>query len=430
MQVLMSNPTTSTLNPEALPFTPLASFESLTRLDSPTLRGHPHEQASPQLTEPFWQQQPEVAHEPAYWYPQLDRYTSFPLYLIPTSGMDTTPVVIGYDSKVSRPVTDGARGPREMVKVYNENAEVGDVALSTVLRFSKRAKNAFPRPQPTAEGKSTAQNASDQAVKNRDGSEKKWSDVVSPKPAQPATMSARPTSTSTAKPSEPSSPKRLDVAVIDAWVQPSVKVIRHIMNWMDQNSRIRNDKPLLLLTPTDYTKISLKALIDVYTGVLAFDLQPFPHPLRHEILSRLSDQSAQRDIVELLYTRLPPHDPIINRMVTSYFEHKEKGNYTEAEMKAIQDYANLEVEDEGQLARHYRRVEARRSQDQKRQAGLSKLREGFAAFAEDVLEALPPPAAQNTQVSGQPRRRRDRRQQQRDGKAKTEAAKASSSKAN
>jgi len=434
------------LNPEAPSFVPSRTVEAPARLDSPTLRGHPHGQALPQLTTPFWQQQPEIAHEQTYYYPLLDKYTSFPLYQIRTSEMDSTPIFIGYGSKFGRPSgsRDGSgnagrvRGPRQMVKIHQSGGtEVGEVSLGVLTRFSKLAKTTFPRPAVKAGVKSDTTTAEGKHIGAAESSiaGKKWYDVVEQEREQtPSTPTKTAPSTSvsstlTQTKSITLEPKHLTVAVNDAWEQPSANVIRHILTWMDQNKSHRNDDPLLPLAPAAYSKVSFKALVDVYTGVLAFDLQPFPHELRHEILTRLSNEPVKRDDVELLYTRLPPSDPIINRMITSFFEHKEKGKYTEDEMQAIHDYANHEVDDDGQLARHYRRVEGRRTHNQKRQDGMTKLRDGFAAFAGEMAEALPESAEYSVKEEGNQRGRRDRRRQQRDGKAKAEEADATTKKA-
>lgn len=456
-RLLMSNQQGSNLNPEAPSFAyqllnpgahsfvPSCTVDTPARLDSPTLRGHPHRQASPQLTTPFWQQQPEIAHERTYYYPQLDIYTTIPLYQVPASNMDSTPVVIGYSSKFSRPSSsrDGSinagrtRGPRQMVKIYLlGGTEVGEVSLGVLTRFSKLAKTTFPRPETKVEKPDTP-------IDDAKGAEeitgsiagKKWADVVEQEKKSPSkipikTVSSNSAASAPARSSTTTTlePRHLTVAVEDAWVQPSANVIKHILTWMDQNKSKRNEDPLLPVTPVAYSRVSFKTLIEVYTGVLAFDLQPFPHELRHEILIRLSAEPVKRESVELLYTRLPPSDPIINRMITSFFEHRDKNKYNEEEMKAIQDYANHEVDDDGQLARHYRRVEGRRAHGQKHQDGMAKLREGFAAFAGDMKEALPEPTELSVKDQGKQRGRRDRRRQQRDGKAKAEEAEAATSK--
>lgn len=448
----MSNREAVTLNPEATSFVPSSTVESPARLDSPTLRGHPHRKASPQLTTPFWQQQPEITHGQTYYYPPLDLYTAFPLYQLPTGEMDSTPVVIGYGSKFGRPSenrdgsgrADRVRCPRQILKIYLlGGAEIGEMSLGVLTRFSKLAKTTFPRPEATIQSKGTTPIGNEQAkgMADRGVSGKTWADVVEQDKRQSLKNATPPTTSKTSSlgsaisaPAQPTSDasevKHLTVAVKDAWEQPSTNVIRYMLNWMDECKSIRNDDPLLPIAPAAYSKLSLKVLVEIYTGVLAFDLQPFPHELRHEILTRLSDQPIKRDDVEMFYTRLPPSDPVINRMITSFFEHNEKGRYTEDEIKAIQDYANLEVDDDGQLARHYRRVEGRRSHNKKREAGITKLRDGFAAFAGDMTEALPEPAQYSVNdQSKQPRGRRDRRRQQRDGKAKGDGAEAATKKA-
>jgi hypothetical protein len=63
-----------------LPWSQLLHSQSLPptfiqQLQQAALLGHPHEQASPQETKPFWQQYPESAYPHARFYPELDLYT-------------------------------------------------------------------------------------------------------------------------------------------------------------------------------------------------------------------------------------------------------------------------------------------------------------------------------------------------------------------
>jgi hypothetical protein len=189
---------------------------------------------------------------------------------------------------------------------------------------------------------------------------------------------------------------------------------------MQQNSRTRNDEPLLPLTPVPLNRISLKVLIDTFTGVLAYDLAPFPRELRHEILTRLTQQPSKVEQIRYLYEHLPIDDPILNRMVTSFFEHSNADHYTQEEIDAIYEYIHEEVDDDGELERHFDRVRRSRIRKQTRNTAMDKLRKGFENFAGPMAEALVAdaeagPAAPKDEGDG--RRRRNRREQQGQGKA-------------
>jgi hypothetical protein len=374
--------------------------------DLSTLLGHPHEQAEPQDTEPFWQQAPEIVYPYARFYPELDLYTEDHIYFfyVTSSTMDTTNIVIGRNSRYSRPTSTAnvkPQRPREFVTVYLEDDFVGEISLGVLVRFSKLAKITYPRPpQSTQESKSTDDEKSEVKVIGTPVGEKSggeaWADMaehsdavkVAPKPDVEEKVTIT-TPSREATPSELPYPKSLAIGVPGAWVQPSLNIVRHILTWMEQNKRSRNNEPLLPLTPAPLPKISLHALVNTYTGVLAFDLTPFPHDLRHEILTRLTQQPTQAEQVQYLYEHLPVKDPILSRMVTSFFEHDDAGHYSAEQRDAILAYVREGADDGGDLEFHFNRVKRNRGKKMKREDAMEKLREGFEGFAGPMREALP-----------------------------------------
>lgn len=420
-------------------------LELLTRL------GHPHGQTSPQATEPFWQQAPEVAHPNAYYYPESDTYTLIPQYHAYLPTMTSGQVVIGFKSQYASPNAKTrdtpVKRPREIVKVYLDDEYVGEISLGVMVRFSKFAKSVFPKP-PQANNEEPQSKVSDgskvinkDAPANGDASSKSksWADMVESEVEQTkesvpveavATASTAPHSTESPAAPELPEPKALNIGVDGAWVQPDISVARHILNWMEQNKRTRNNEPLLPLTPAPFSKITLRALVDTYTGVLAFDLAPFPRDLRHEILGRLTQYPAGAKQMQYLYEHLPVHDPIINRMVTSFFEHSEGGRYTQVQLNAIYAYVNDGAGDEGELAHHFERVRRNRIRKNKRENAMEKLREGFEDFAGPMRDALPDGGEEAAQGGKGHGRRRNRREQQAKGNAKGEASSEAKGKGN
>ena len=404
------------------------------QLQNATLFGHPHEQASPQETEPFWQQYPEVAYPQARFYPELDLYTECPVYRSYSPNMDHDRIVIGSKSRYARPAPEAhgkPRRPRETVNIYLEDEFVGEISLGVLVRFSKLAKATYPRPAPPKNDhetpkdgvKASAEPVKEPAEEASSGS-KEWAEMVEQSDCQSnaklQSMEAKvatdeESSPQSPTPVEPPAPKNLVISVPGAWVQPNLSIARHILTWMQQNRRTRNDEPLLPLTPVPLAKISLKVLIDTFTGVLAYDLAPFPRELRHEILTRLTQQPVNAEQICYLYERLPVDDPILNRMVTSFFEHSEAEHYTQAEIDAIYEYVHEEVDDAGELERHFDRVRRSRARKQTRVNAMEKLREGFENFAGPMAEALMADAEAGPATAkdeGDGRRRRNRREQQ------------------
>jgi hypothetical protein len=417
------------LKPQSLPTLTLKHPES------PTLLGHPHEEASPQETEPFWQQHSEIAYPDARYYPELDLYTDQPVYHIPSGIMDVANVVIGSKSRYSRSrattqvTSTKPRRPRETVLIYLQDEYVGEISLGVLVRFSKLAKTTYPKPaQPKSESEKSQGGAK---AKVEDGQVpsggKEWAEMAEQSDADQVVNSheeeAKATTTAES-PSQDDTPfelppqKSLTISVPTAWVQPNLSIVKHILTWMQQNKRTRNDDPLFPLTPVPLAKLSLKTLIDTFTGVLAYDLAPFPRDLRHEIMTRLTQNPCKVEQIRYLYEHLPVEDPILNRLVTSFFEHTEADHYTQEEINAVYEYIYEEVDDGGELERHFDRVKRSRARKQTRVSAMEKLREGFEDFAGPMAEALVADAEVEQKVAPKNEgRRRDRREQQRSGKA-------------
>ena len=352
--------------------------------------------------------------------------------------MDHAHVVIGSKSRYARSTPEAQvkpRRPRETVNIYLEDEFVGEISLGVLVRFSKLAKATYPRPSqlktdpetPKDSVKASAEPGKEHVVGATSDS-KEWAEMAEQSDSDRVTKSqnvevkaaANEESSPQSPPSvEPPTAKNLVISVPGAWVQPNLSIARHILTWMQQNRRTRNDEPLLPLTPVPLAKISLKVLIDTFTGVLAYDLAPFPRELRHEILTRLTQQPVKVEQIRYLYEHLPVDDPILNRMVTSFFEHSEAEHYTQAEIDAIYEYVHEEVDDAGELERHFDRVRRSRVRKQTRVNAMEKLREGFEDFAGPMAGALMPDAEAGPvapKEEGDGRRRRNRREQQ--GQAK------------
>ena len=364
--------------------------------------------------------------------------------------MDHANVVIGSKSRYAQSSTDSQakpRRPRETVKIYLQDEFVGEISLGVLVRFSKLAKATYPRPaQPRSNSGSVKHDHKGKINVGKDNVEgeaapdnKNWAEMAEQSDTEGANKSqnaeAKVTATPESSPQSPASvepptPKNLVISVPGAWVQPSLSIAKHILTWMQQNRRARNDEPLLPLTPVPLPNLPLKVLIDTFTGVLAYDLAPFPRDLRHEILTRLTQEPIQVDQIRYLYEHLPIDDPILNRMVTSFFEHSEAERYEQHEIDAVYEYIHEDVDDAGELERHFDLVKRSRARKQTRVSAMEKLREGFEDFAGPMGEALMadveagPVAAPAAvpQDEGDGRRRRNRREQQGQGQTNTKAS--------
>lgn len=420
------------------------------------LLGHPHDIAEPQQTEPFWQQYPDQPNARNFYYELEDIYTATQLYYTYQANMSfEQPLIIGYgagnrgvrDKKPERP-----RRTKEIAKVWLGNEEVGEIGLSVLTRFSKYAKLAFPRaqPGPANDTKTTPAIKSTSTAIIKSGTRKSsinWADDNDDEPFLPVsekleaskttakvTNGETPKEGTSAPASRPSTSTTKDFFVgVHSYIQPALAHVKYILSWMELNKGSLPGDALLPITPTPLPSLSDQNLLDTYVAVLAFNLTPFPHALRHEILTRMSNVPVQLKQLQYTYDRLPEGDPIVNRLVTSILEHEEAKRYTEEEYTEIWNYAEKKVEDGGvddggKLKDHFARVERSRKRKAKeaekgvkRGQTFDKLKSGFEAIAGPDKAALPIAEGHERAQGG---RKRDRRQQQANGKAAAAAGKS------
>jgi hypothetical protein len=392
----MSTPHWDTIQYHIDSSTGCTSQSSTQRLKFSTLLGHPHDQASPQATEPFLHQFPTQDTKQCYYVSPRDLYSVTPLYISHSSTMDNSPVVIGYKSRYNNagqktPSDRPARKPREIVQVLLNNEEVGYIPLGVLVRFSRYAKETFPKSAAPADGAKTAEApkspketksadmskaAASTEVDGLDLANKLKNDDVQPVPAQQSTTSA------------PVSSKHFEVFNDDAWDQPSFKSVEYILWWMGQNKHLRNNEPLLPITTAPLPDVTLPVLVDTYAAVLAYGLTPFPHDLRHEILNRLTTTPVNLNGFKSIAQLLPLHDPIVTRLLTSHFEHMDAQAYTGDVADAIYDYIvqyDGDSEDEPFFSR-YKKIQRSREykvRQTKRNCKHSELLEGLKAKFED-----------------------------------------------
>ena len=107
----------------------------------------------------------------------------------------------------------------------------------------------------------------------------------------------------------------------------------------------------------------------------------------------------------------------------AYVRPVDADHYTQAEIDAIWEYVHEEVDDDGELERHFDRVRRSRVRKQSRVTAMEKLREGFEDFAGPMAEALMADTEAGPEApkdEGDGRRRRNRREQQGQGKVQVQ----------
>lgn len=409
----------------------------------PRLLGHPHEPSETQLTEPFWQQYPPWARV------GKNPYTH---QLNPFYNMDSQTVFIGSKTKNGRKATEAEKErarqdqlkrstrPLGKVDLYIDGEFIKEMPLGTLVRFSKVAAAAFPKPEDAK--KSDHATAADRKAASRNWAdddenddsldvEKLTADVAKLKTSSEAeaptpTIVNGSRSATTAAPKATNSNKELELRWNDLNVQPSTAGFIFAFEWMHKAKESRPGESVPDYGVPEPDKISLEMLIDMYAAALCLDLRPFPHKHRHDILTRLTASRPLLQQVGCVFDHMPLQDPVVTRMITSCLQYRQRsrGTYTALEWKMVQDY----VYSEPSLLNRFEEIETARQESWK----ARKERKGEEHLQELAQQRDPNPVAGpskspvravedqvtnggvgNEQGGG---RRRNRRHQERKGK--------------
>ena len=412
----------------------------------PFLFGHPHDLAEPQFTEPFWQQYPSwtQAHQP----PSSQIYpTTFydPRFL---TTMDSETVYIGKNTRNGHKKMNSGNGPNHggkgkaphnqtlkpkgKVDVYIDDAFIQDMPLGTLVRFSKTAAAAFPKPGPVKEvetGKGAETTPHDWAE-----DEEKSVDVEKlTAEVGKLNTSSNAAKASTSKAAEKSaantvdeattkhSNKELNLNLDTLWFQPSVEAFDFVFKWMHMAKNARpGEQPLDYGVPQP-EKLSLEKLFDMYAAALCLDLRPFPHKHRHDLMTRVTEKKILLADLQYVHEHLPVDDPVMTRLITSFYENKDARNsyYVKAEIDLIEQYV---CEVDPQLCSRFKEIgDARqeKTQARRRRKGENRMQQLAEGLEASEFAEAPTVNGENRpeeKVGGPAGRRRNRRKAGNKGK--------------
>ncbi|KAK5127937.1 hypothetical protein LTR85_005054 [Meristemomyces frigidus] len=278
----------------------------------------------------------------------------------------------------------------EKVDVYIDEKFVRTANLKQLVRFSVVAAETFPRPQPDSEDDKAEEDAGQMLHKQAgDGIDKNRVIVTAPKihsrPAltqeqadfltllygnrstktdlyAPMAESAKMVTAPAAEEKDwetlKASPQRkvLTLHLSGVPKQPTTMAGIACLEWMDFNRSAKHRDRLTYLMMPDSANCPLTVLVDLQAAALSFELRPSSTALRQEILVRLSTEAPMRPDMQFVWEHLPSDDAIVKRMVTAYFEHWERYNYTDDESEAILNY----VESIRELSQLFWRVQQSR----------------------------------------------------------------------
>ncbi|KAK5726619.1 hypothetical protein LTR15_002505 [Elasticomyces elasticus] len=319
--------------------------------------GFPHRVASPQVTNSFWQQIPISSGNDYIHYSTVYgvyfNHTDSPLQI---DAMDNTTVKIGFKtSNSSKPtaqqVRKGVAPKPELVEIYVRDELVKTIPLRQLIRFSKAAAKAFPKPEEKtsgSEGGDEIKDSSNEKIESPGKNTKDTKKATTPqnlvsskgKPAKPA----KPSNTKNDKAeivstSKPLPNKIFIVESANAWELPTVKAVNQCLTWMDLNKAVHGGNPLGVFYLPDVSEgVSLASYIDVYAAVPALQLRPFPSNLRQRIMDHLTDNKPLANDLIYIGERVPLLDGVVTRVLTSCFKWAKA--YEDHEWAELCDYLN------------------------------------------------------------------------------------------
>ncbi|KAK3711209.1 hypothetical protein LTR37_009803 [Vermiconidia calcicola] len=313
----------------------------------PTLLGHPHEQAEPTATEPFWQQYPPWAQPDQH----INNYYNQPPFFRPftmSHAMDSAPVIIGKNTNNGRKVTNPAnnRGPNPnrpigKVEIFSNGKHVGTMPLGPLTRFSKLAAETFPKPtapKDTANEGSKVTKGDNEEAQDA-GAEQLAADVGKLEINNEAKGKGKEVNEKVES-DDRSSTKRLDIYLDTLYIQPTQRGFDFAFGWMHEAKHTERFQAPVQYGVPHPENLTLAKLIDIYAAGLALNVRPPPLAAKDALMTRVSNISPKIEDVQYVCEHLPIADPVVTRLINSYFNHKfsRHADYTPEEIEEIEVY--------------------------------------------------------------------------------------------
>ncbi|KAK5686946.1 hypothetical protein LTS10_001082 [Elasticomyces elasticus] len=314
-------------------------------------------------------------------------HTDSPLQI---DAMDNTTVKIGFKtSNSSKPKAQHAQKrvtPKpQLVEIYVRDELVKTIPLRQLIRFSKAAARAFPKPEEKAASSEGGDEVKDSSIEKVESPCKNAKDTKKTTTPQNLVGSkgkpAKPANAKNGKVEVVSSPKSLPnkifiVESANAWTLPTVKAVHQCLTWMDLNKHVHGGQPLgTFYLPEMSEGVSLASYVDVYAAVLALQLRPFPTNLRQRVMDVVTKNKPLAEDLSYIGERVPLLDGVITRVLTSCFNWAEA--YEDHEWAELCDYLNVYPE----LKVRFKEIEASREWNRERQDrwanGTQRLQRGW-----------------------------------------------------
>ncbi|KAK3671992.1 hypothetical protein LTR78_008167 [Recurvomyces mirabilis] len=251
----------------------------------------------------------------------------------------------------------------ETVEVYSDGNLVGTVSRRVLVRFSKAASVAFPKPA----GKETGKHANE---KLPDADPTLWSTAYVKKAANEKDTT------------------KIRLVLENVQRQPSEEALRQVLRWMVINKDVHGNEEFLPFFTDTAADLPLSVLLDLYGATLAFHLRPAPHALREHLSKVILHTKPSTNNIETVHNRVPTNEGLHKWMITAYYRWCEDGDLSDDEIQVIQDY----VYENSDLTNLFLDVEEtrrqRKEEHKERNAAKTKARAKAAKDLQDGWKAM------------------------------------------
>ncbi|KAF2766570.1 hypothetical protein EJ03DRAFT_353824 [Teratosphaeria nubilosa] len=321
-----------------------------------------------------------------------------------------------------------SRKPVERVDIFicdqdgNNAVFVRTVPLWLIVRFSKAAARAFPKPEDHAEAKyetQPAQTSSGQSQDHKDvgnsideghlANVESQDSIADDGEGSQTTRKNKPIVQQGESASNTEQYQMLNNAKtvierrqlffkLDGAYEPvHHSAISTCLDWMYLNSDIHNYAPLRAFHISG--SVSLHALVNAYAAVLTLDMRPFPREVRHNLLTFLTEEPPDAADLNYLFYRLPDTDIALTRAITSIVEAQEKDTYEDG--TGLQKLLSREA----WLKYRFSKIRGHRNKSRKEHNARSSMDAQWQILEEAVAKEVD--EQQNVTVQGRRRPRRE-----------------------
>lgn len=323
-------------------------------------------------------------------HPFYHQQLLFSSYYNSMSAMELETLFIGSNTRNGRPIKDhghakhynnGNKTPGK-IEVYANGVYLKQMPFKVLVRFSKAASAVFPKNaniSKAGDGSVKGKKADGQTEKEEP---KKWADDDGKTPPRLPQEAAKPnedTSPTSISASRPAN-GQINFYHEKMWIQPPKEAFEYAFNWMSIAKETPPTEKPLDYGAQDPDMFNLEQLVDLYAVALVLDIRPPVHKHRFNLLTKLTETKPTLATLTYVHERLPLSDVAVTRLITSYFEHYDRYDYSEAEYNEIWgyvSYVDLELHTRFEEIEEARRQKSRAMKKRREESKLERATEQY-----------------------------------------------------